>query len=81
MAVAQDDRVDLLAKWMGVLIRGGHARSVRQPMLSRTEQQMLRLHVLGHLLSWNSFCFSTTCRGREWAEIEAGLMGIDIDGS
>ena len=26
MAVAQDGRVDLLAKWMGVLIRGGHAR-------------------------------------------------------
>ena len=34
VAVAQDSRVDLLAKWMGVLIRGGHARSERQPMLS-----------------------------------------------
>lgn len=30
-AVAEDGRVDLLAKWMGVLTRGGHARSASYP--------------------------------------------------
>ena len=35
IAVAEHDRVDLLAKWMGVLIRGGHAGSVRLPLLRR----------------------------------------------
>ena len=25
-AIAQDGRVDLLARWMGLMIRGGHAK-------------------------------------------------------
>ena len=73
MAVAQDGRVDLLAKWMGILVRGGHARSARPPRHPLKPP----LHVLGHQQS--SLCFSPTCMGRKRADIAAELIEASND--